>query len=325
MMDARSTTNEPRRLRRRLFSSSLLLLTLGVTGVAAPARAAIPQPSPGEVPGAASRGAGAVTASVDVFYRRADNRLAVRPRTGTPFNTPTDLGGALTSGPAAIIQQPTEFVDESVFARGTDGAVWGRTFSDGLGRWLPWRSLGGRLVGTPSVTCIGASSATPLLSVRGVDNALWQRSLTGPWTRIGGRLISSPSAVPAVGGQCTARNDVFVLGTDHAVWEHLANGWHRVGGRSDVAPAGLRLANGQTEVFVRGTDSELWQSVRAPSSSTWSRWRRIADLVLSSAPTATVFPATPQTRRVYALGGNGRLYEFNNAVGSNTWTWFPVF
>ena len=320
-MHPHSTTG---RTRRRVVGSGLLLLTLGLTGVAAPARATTSQPAPGEVPGAASRGAGAVTASVELFYRGADNRLALRPRTGTPFNSPTDLGGALTSGPAAIIQQPTEFVDESVFARGTDGAVWGRTFSDGLGRWLPWHSLGGRLVGTPSVTCIGASSATPLLFVRGMDNALWQRSLAGSWTRLGGLLSSSPSAVPAVNGQCTARHDVFALGADHAVWEHLSNGWHRVGGRSDSAPAGLRLANGQTEVFVRGTDGALWQSVRAPGSSTWSRWQRIGGL-LSSAPTATVFPATPQTRTIYALGSNGRLYEGRNVVGTSTWSWFPAF
>lgn len=323
MMHAPSTTHQPRWLRRRFVGPSLLLLTLSLTGVAAPARATTPQPSPGEVPGAASRGAGAVTASLDLFYRRADNRLALKPRTGTPFNSPTDLGGALTSGPAAIIQQPTEFVDESVFARGADGAVWGRTFSDGLGRWLPWRSLGGRLVGTPSVTCIGASSATPLLSVRGVDNALWQRSLAGPWTRIGGVLASSPAAVPAENGRCTVRNDVFALGTDHAVWEHLGNGWHRVGGASASAPAGLRLANGQTEVFVRGTDDALWQSVRAPASTTWSRWRRIGGL-LSSAPTATVFPATPQTRTISVLGGNATLYEGRNVVGTSTWTFTPV-
>ncbi len=323
MMHVHSTTGRPRRLRKRVVGPSLLLLTLGLTGVAAPANATTPQPARGEAPGAASRGAGAVTASVDVFYRRADNRLGLKSRTGTPFNTPTDLGGALTSGPAAIIQQPTEFVDESVFARGTDGAVWGRTFSDGLGRWLPWRSLGGHLIGTPSVTCIGASSATPLLSVRGVDNALWQRSLAGRWTRIGGILTSSPSAVPAVGGRCTARNDVFALGADHAVWEHLDNGWHRVGGASASAPAGLRLANGQTEVFVRGTDNALWQSVRATGSNTWSRWRRIGGL-LSSAPTATMFPASPQTRTIYALGGNASLYEGRNVVGTGTWTFTPI-
>ena len=311
------------RTRRRVVGPILLLLALGLTGVAAPASATTPQPSPGEVPGAASRGAGAVTASVDLFYRRADNRLALKPRTGTPWNTPTDLGGALTSGPTAIIQQPTEFVDESVFARGTDGAVWGRTFSDGLGQWLPWRSFGGRLVGTPSVTCIGASSATPQLFVRGVDNALWQRSLAGSWTRLGGILASNPSAVPAVNGQCTARHDVFALGTDHAVWEHLVTGWRRVGGRSSSAPAGLRLANGQTEVFVRGTDNALWQSVRASGSNAWSRWRRIGGL-LSSAPTVTVFPAIPQTRTIYALGANAGLYEGRNVVGTSAWTFTPV-
>ena len=319
-MRAHSTTG---RTRRRRVGPGLLLLTLGLTGVAVPAQATTPRPAPGEVPGAANRGGGVVTATIDLFFRRADNRLALRSRTGTPFNSPVDLGGALTSGPAAIVQQPTEFVDESVFARGTDAAVWGRTFSDGLGQWQPWRSFGGRLVGTPSVTCIGASSATPLLFGRGLDNALWQRSLAGRWTRIGGRLTSSPSAVPAVAGQCTARHDVFVLGTDRAVWEHLADGWHPVGGRSGSAPAGLRLANGQTEVFVRGTDGALWQSVRAPGSSTWSRWRRMGGL-LSSAPTATVLPASPLTRAIYALGRDGRLYEGDNVVGTSTWHWFPA-
>ena len=305
-------------------AAGFIALAALLGGGALPSQAATtPTPAPGEVPGVASRGGGAVTPAVDVFYRRADGRLALVEGSATGWGSKVDLGGRITSGPAAIIQQPTEFVSESVYARGADGAVWGRVFSDGLGEWLPWRSLGGRLTGAPSVTCIGASSATPVLYVRGTDDALWRRSLDGPWTRVGGALSSSPSAVPATNGQCTSRADVFALGADGAVWEHLAGSWRRLGGASVSAPAALRLPGGQTDVFVRGTDDALWQNIRPASGTAWSGWRRIGGR-LTSAPTAAVLPVTPTARAVYALGGNGSLYQGRNVVGTGTWSWTPV-
>jgi hypothetical protein len=263
---------------------------------------------------------------INVFYQQVNHRLTVVH--GSPsgsFTLPaTDLGGVLTSGPAAIVRQPPiEFIDESVFARGTDNAIWYRSFSDGLGEWLPWRSLGGRAVGAPSVTC--TSPTSPLIVyVRGTDNALWRRPVGGSWSSLGGRLTSAPGALPAVRGQCPSREDIFALGTDLAVWERTSSGWRRVGGRSTVAPTAVQLASGETDLFVRGTDNALWMNIRPPGTTTWAGWRRIGG-VLTSAPVANVFPSSPrQTRVVFAVGSDGNLWRCRNIVGTISCNWSQV-
>jgi hypothetical protein len=293
-----------------------MLLLLGPLAAGSSA-ATTPPPAPGQVPGLASIGGGAVMSNLDVFYQQVNRQLIVVRGT-----TKTNLGGVLASGPAGIAKSPTEFVDETVFVRGTDGAIWYRAYSDGLGEWGPWTRLGGSALGAPSATCVGASTQPELVYVRGRDSALWRTSVGGSWRSLGGVLASDPSAVPAVNGACTTRQDVFALGADHAVWE-WTGAWRRVGGKSTVSPAAVRLANGQTNLFVRGTDAALWMSTRAAGGSTWSAFHRVGG-VLTSAPTATVFPVSPQTRAVFALGRDGNLWRGTNPVGSSVWTWTQV-
>jgi hypothetical protein len=230
----------------------------------------------------------------------------------------------LSSGPAAItIGTGTEFTNPWVFARGTDQAVWFRRFSDGLGTWGPWTSLGGRSTGAPGVTCVGPAPAAPVVLVRGGDDALWARSPGGGgWVRLGGRLASAPAGLPTVATTCPPVQDVFALGTDHAVWEFTGR-WRQVGGRSDSAPAAVRLPSGETDLFVRGTDNALWMNTRAPGATAWQGWHR-AGGALTSAPTAGVFPFSPLTRSVLALGSDGNLWHGRNVVGTSTWMWTQV-
>jgi hypothetical protein len=300
------------------------VLTGGV--LASPASAAtVPQPAAGFVPGMSTAVSGAIQDQIHAFYQQVNHSLITVGRTATAgWGTPQSLGGALTSGPAAItIGSATEFADTWVFARGTNGSVWFRRFSDARGTWGPWTSLGGRAIGAPGVTCVGGPPTSPIVFVRGTDNALWQRSLGGGgWTSRGGRLASSPAGLPTVATTCPPRLDVFALGTDHAVWE-FTGVWRRVGGRSAVAPAAVRLPSGETDLFVRGTDNALWMNVRAPGSTAWQGWRRVG-AVLTSAPVAGVFPFSPRTRSVLALGGDGALWHGRNVVGTSTWVWTQV-
>ncbi len=294
------------------------MLAGGLAAGAASA-ATMPQPAAGLVPGAAT------TASemVRVFYQQARHSLTLVPGSATVWGAPQNLGGALTSGTSAItVTSGIEFADTWVFARGQDNAVWFRQFSDGRGTWGPWTSMQGRALGTPAATCVGAERM-PTVAVRGGDGALWMRALSGGgWQRLGGRLASDPGTLPAVATICPSGLEFFALGTDHAVWD-FSGGWQRVGGRSAAAPAAVRLANGETDLFVRGSDNALWMNVRASGASSWSGWRRIGG-VLTSAPVATVFPSSPQTRRVFALGADGGLWTGRNVVGASTWSWTQV-
>jgi hypothetical protein len=285
----------------------------------------VPAPAPGFVPGISTAASGAIQDQIHAFYQQANHNLVTVSRTAaTGWGTPLNLGGVLTSGAAAItIGSGTEFADTWVFARGSDQAVWYRNFSDGRGTWGPWTSLGGRAIGAPGVTCVGGAPAVPIVFVRGTDNALWQRSLSGGgWTSRGGGLASSPAGLPTVATNCPASLDIFALGADQAVWE-FTGGWHRVGGKSTVAPSAVRLPSGETDLFARGTDRALWMSARGPGGSAWSGWRR-AGGILTSAPAAGVFPSSPLTRSVLALGADGALWHGGNVAGTSAWAWTQV-
>ena len=172
---------------------------------------------------------------------------------------------------------------------------------------------------------MGGPTSSPIVFVRGTDGALWQRSLSGGrWMSRGGRLASPPAALPAVAGKCPSGLDVFALGTDHAVWE-FTGAWHRVGGKSTVAPAAVRLPSGETDLFARGTDNALWMNVRASGAATWQGWHRIGG-ILTSAPAAAMWPFqfAPRARSVLALGSDGNLWIPHNAVGTSTWDWAQV-
>ncbi len=303
-----------------LLATVVLLFVAPLTGpaaVAAPADAAAtsPRPAAGRVPGIASVGGGAVTPHLDVFYQQVDGRLELVSGT-----THTDLGGALTSGPVTVTKAPTEFVEEWVFARGTDNAIWYRIFSDGLGEWLAWQKLGGQSLGAPGATCVGDGFGPVIVYARGLDGALWRKPVGGAWSSLGGALASDPSALSPYGGGCPTREDVFALGTDLAVWERVGGAWQRVGGRSAVAPAAVQLTGGETNLFVRGTDNALWMNTRPSGSTSWAGWQRIGG-VLTSAPAATALRTAPQTRVVLVLGSDGNLWQARNRVGTSTWTW----
>jgi hypothetical protein len=64
-------------------------------------------------------------------------------------------------------------------------------------------------------------------------------------------------------------------------------------------------------------------NTRGPAATTWQGWRRVGG-VLTSAPTAGVFPFSPLTRTVLALGGDGNLWRGRNVVGTGTWAWTQV-
>jgi hypothetical protein len=286
--------------------------------------ATVPRPTPGLVPGASTL----VTSSEDsirIFYQQASGSLiTVFGPAASEWGMPQNLGGVLTSGPAAITINGgfEEFANTWVFARGTDNAVWYREFVGARGSWGPWTRLGGkRALGAPGVTCLGGRASSPIVFIRGTNGALWQRSLSGGgWVSRGGHLASPPAPLPAVAGKCPGRLDVFALGTDHKVREFTGT-WHRVGGKAASAPAAVRLPSGETDLFIRGTDNALWMNVRVPGALTWQGWHRIGGF-LTSAPTATIWPSSflGQVRTVLFLGRNGNLRITQNAVGTSTWT-----
>jgi hypothetical protein len=107
------------------------------------------------------------------------------------------------------------------------------------------------------------------------------------------------------------------------VWEFAGGAFQRVGGRSPSAPAAVELRSGQTDLFVRGADGALWMNSRAAIATPWAGWRRVGGRI-TSPPVATVFPASPPTRTIFALGADGDLWRGRNVVATATWAWDEV-
>ncbi|WP_329485354.1 hypothetical protein OG618_01950 [Kitasatospora sp. NBC_01246] len=79
------------------------------------------------------------------------------------------------------------------------------------------------------------------------------------------------------------RRQVFVIGTDHAVWTRSSSAagkktaWTSLGGYliGGVGIIASDTGGGQFEVGARGTDGGLWARSHAANGS-WTAWARIA-------------------------------------------------
>jgi len=171
------------------------------------------QLAPGTGPAADAQNAN----SLDVFVQGTDHVLYYTHWDGTAWSAWHSLGGVLTSSPAAT-SSGNGVID--VFVRGTDSAIWERTTTNGGATWSNWASLGGQLA---SGTGPAASSQGSRLDVfaEGTTGALYQKTWTGSWSgwiSLGGAPTSSPAATSPTSGVI----DVFVRGTDNALWERAA-------------------------------------------------------------------------------------------------------
>ena len=304
--------------RRRLAAAAAWTAGALAVATALPAAAATdPPPAPGLAAGAASVGGGAPETAVDLFYRTGQ-RLVQKNGTGV-----TDLGGVLTSGVAAISASPGGTVRKTVAVRGADDAVWLRTWTPASG-WQAWRTIGGKSLGTPGLTCVGEGAGDPVVYVRGLDRALWRHA--GAWTKIGGTPASDPGGLAAVGSDCPDGEHVFSVSTDGYLWEWAqATGWRRVGGRSSVAPSATLLPDGSTDLFARAPDDAAWVAHRPAGATAFEPFQKIGGGTFTSAVTGFVDTTEPADRLVLGVGtGNSLIVASDELGGDPAWVWGEV-
>ena len=206
------------------------------------------------------------------------------------------LGGVATSSPAAVSWPFASYLREDVFVRGSNGALYWKYYQSG---WSGWHNLGGQLAsGTGPAACSWNAGRLDVF-VEGTNGALWHKWTTNSgatwsgWESLGGKLTASPAATWWVGGPTNHSIQVFVRGSDGAVWQKYWNGsvwssWHSLGGQlaSGTGPAVSQDLN----LFVQGTDGQLWH--KSPSSgSLWTAWSTLAGAppeALSAASPASV-------------------------------------
>jgi hypothetical protein len=163
------------------------------------------------------------------------------------------LGGNITSRPGAVFRGPG-LGDYSVYARGANGAVWGRDHTSA--GWSGWYTTGGHLLaGTgPSAAFLGG---TYILAV-GTNQELYlqRRGVTG-FVPVGGATTATP-ALTAIAAALVG----FVRGTDGAAYYHrflnTSPGWHSMAGAFTSGLSAVALNGTTTLTFGLGTDSRVY-------------------------------------------------------------------
>jgi hypothetical protein len=112
------------------------------------------------------------------------------------------------------------------------------------------------------------------------DGALWQREYKNnawsSWASLGGQLASNTG--PAASAQDANTLDVFVQGTDNALWyRHYQSGsgwsaWNSLSGYLTSDPAAVSRSAGKIDVFVRGGDNKLWGR---SYDNGWGQWTSV--------------------------------------------------
>jgi hypothetical protein len=218
----------------------------------------------------------------DVFVTGTDLQLWHKSWNGSVWDANWEpLGGVLTSDPGAVAAGPTNI---NVFVRGSDNQLWEKDWNGSA--WSGWQPLGGKLTAGPDPDQWGNGAHVDVY-VRGTDYQMWHKwSDNGTWYNwepLGGVLTSDPGAV----SWGTQRADVFVRGTDnqlyHKWWDGIAwRNWEALGGGLTSGPdvasctAATGSANGHLDVFVIGTDGQLWR--KGFNGSSWGQWEPLGGM-----------------------------------------------
>ena len=130
--------------------------------------------------------------------------------------------------------------------------------------------------------------------------AIW-----GGWESLGGVLTSPPHVV----SWGPNRLDVFVVGTDHALWHRWWDGstwggWESLGGVLTSQPHVVSWGPNRLDVFVIGTDHALWH--KWWDGSAWGGWESLGG-VLHSQPKAVAWG--PNRLDIFAIGSDSAVWH----------------
>ena len=221
---------------------------------------------------------------IDVFARGPNMKLWRKRWNGTSWGVWTRLGAptvadqsgsvleedevpvlgssetAITSAPDAASRWIPHETHLQVVARGPDGGLWRRTFSDG--DWSKWHPMGGDIVGDPSIVSWGWDRLDYF--ARDTQSRLlhtWWDPYGGfgTWETHEGALATGPDAASRWANSL----DVFAVGGGGLYrkrWDGYAwSGWEFLGGDSASDPGVVSWKADHLDVFIRGTDGAMWQ------------------------------------------------------------------
>ena len=171
--------------------------------------------------------------------------------------------------------------------RTSGGEVEHLTWSGGT--WSQPESLGGDLIGAPSLVAV--PGGLDLFDRGSGGNVSWRHEAAGQWSsweRVPGQEqgweVSSPAAVAGADGSVR----LFVRGRDGGLWTDLLDpngtwaGWKRLDAALDSGPAACMSADGTVTVAEVGADDHFWTGTL--NGDSWSGWKLRTGLLLDADP-----------------------------------------
>ncbi len=222
-----------------------------------------------------------------------------------------------------------------VFAAGDDGNMWhmwqiSSFFGQVIG-WSDWASLGAPFdVGfsSPPAVVLNGDGRLELFAAGSDGHVahIWQAVPNGGWSNWWvhkeGGAPNGVQGAPAVARHTDGRLEIFVVERDtHQLYSQpqvAPNDWGQATWYWFGAPPGVRLAsspaigrneNGWLEVFVVGSDGQLWKKVQALPRDQWTDW------LLHGAPPGVRWTSSP----VVASNADGRLELFMVGTDGQLW------
>lgn len=280
-----------------------------------------------------------IGADKTLWHKRAVNRNS------TQFTAFRTMGGHFSSPPTVATDSEGLI---HVFVRGMDRALWHKMqkrLDDGTLGWHDWNSLGGTLTSTPQamvdseglmhVFSRGMNRA--LLHKQTVFNETYHVSWTS-WESLGGNLASAPKSVAL--GDSVNFIEIYARAADKGLWRKRQvldienmdfpvkwSMWEALGGVFSSGPDAIVNANGNLDVFARGTDKSIWHKQQVLSSDQgaedWTAWASLGGIV-STTPSAV--KEEEGLVHVFARGVDRAIWAKYQVRGANsTVSWTPWY
>ena len=281
---------------------------------------------------------------LQVFVVGTNNQLYYKtqssPNSNTWSSAWTSLGGGIKADTSPAVARNSDGKLQ-VFVVGANNQLYYKTQSSpNSNTWSSaWTSLGGGLRANTDPIAIANNDGRLQVFVVGTNNQLYYKTQSSPnsntwssaWTSLGGGIKADTS--PAVARNSDGMLQVFVVGTNNqlqfraqttagsSTW---SSAWTSLGGglRANTDPIGIANNDGRLQVFVVGTNNQLYYKTQSsPNSNTWSSaWTSLGGGIKADTSPAVARNSDGKLQ-VFVVGANNQLYyKTQSSPNSNTWS-----
>lgn len=127
-----------------------------------------------------------------------------------------------------------------------------------------------------------------------------------------------------VGQNADGRLEVFVIGTDSAVWHNWQvsaggawSGWASLGGIVTSQPVVYSNFDSRLEIFARGTDSAIWHNWQVAPNDGWSGWNSLGGILMDEPAVASNWDGRLE---IFGIGSDSAVYHNWQTTPNGGWS-----